>query len=191
MSIKIFEWFYQKNLSPNYTYFAILANKLAVPNNRSKLFELKKKMLATTSRRSNLSMIPTKSIDFFQPLPNIQFKTRTFLNKNFQNEEECEEIIFEDQDLCPDCHKLISLDTLSNDFEKMKKDLIWAQCPHCQKFINFKLGINVRYEGSNYENNYEKIGLHSPFYLKQILNEVMFKEFKFYLNLDKKCPPPT
>lgn len=184
MSIKIFELFYKIGKMTNYTSYAFLMRKLSHPD--SKNINVTQKKYSISSRRSNISMISVNSMTYYQPIPVQYYKRRSLLpsNNRFDDEEENEEIAFETEETCMECKGIINLVTLSFDFEKIRKELFWAQCPHCSNYIIPKLGVKIGKEETINDKNHFRVVLYSPHYLKQNFHLALFKEFSIYLDLE-------
>lgn len=216
MAIKLYDIFTSKNLLNNYTTFSNLVCKLSPKEsfNAEQFQNLpNKKRLTCSSRRSNINLIHVNSMFNIQLKPDYKFKRRTLipisqsntnelknLNLNFYEErigQDPEEILFETEDNCMECQRVITVDTMSLDFRNMKRESLWAQCPHCSNFIIPKLGVKIDYsknEGRNcdYDSysrneettfNYTKICLYSPYYLKENFKLAILKESGLKLDL--------
>jgi hypothetical protein len=213
MTIKLFDIFTSKNLLNNYTSFSNLVSKLSPKENYNieQLLNLpNKKRLTNSTRRSNVHLVHENSMFNIQVKSDYKLKKRTFTsvdnyfeeikNLNLNNYEEqpnreLEEILFETEDNCMECQKVIKVDTLSLDFQNMKRESLWAQCPHCHNFIIPKLGVKIENSKNednvydpdinmcNEEINYTKVCLYSPYYLKENFKLAILKESGLKLDL--------
>jgi hypothetical protein len=84
----------------------------------------------------------------------------------------------------------IDLNVLSRDFHNMRRDVLWATCPHCESCLLPKIGVRLgnelnRYHKLQYEtSSYEAIVLYSPFFLKYNYNNGLLKEFGNKLDVE-------
>jgi hypothetical protein len=89
-----------------------------------------------------------------------------------------------------ECMNDIDLNILSRDFHNMRRDVLWATCPHCESTLLPKIGVRLgnelnRYHKLQYEtSSYEAIVLYSPFFLKYNYNNGLLKEFGNKLDVE-------
>lgn len=215
MAIKLFEIFYKSGKMRSYAQFSLLINKLSSTKKDTKKHSImnffKDKKPSLTSRRSNLSIIAPGDIHYIEMSDTFIPKMRTIsnfgdkyqandtttskfeqtVNLDFNLIEPHEEIVFETEKLCMECQGVLNLEALSFDFERMRKELLWAVCPYCQNNIIPKLGVKIG------DKNPEDVILYSPYYLKTNYIPCLMKEFgtslktelfrKKYLNLFWNC----
>jgi hypothetical protein len=89
-----------------------------------------------------------------------------------------------------ECTKDIDINNLSRDFRNMRRDILWAVCPHCE--VNFlpKIGVHLGNELNKYNklqydtSSHESVVLYSPFYLKYNINNGLIREFGNTLEIE-------
>ena len=120
------------------------------------------------------------------------FRKRTLKSKYFKNIL-TEKILFYAFDACMgmDCQNEINLLTVSQDYNDMARDLIWAKCPKCNEFMLPKLTIqfgkevningNMKYSTSKYDS----VVLFSPLSLKENYNNSLLKDYGTELDVEQ------
>ena len=90
---------------------------------------------------------------------------------------------------CPECTKNIDIKMISKDYKKMKKELLWAQCPLCFNYIKPQISVilgNEIFPGGNFSlTKKEFFTLYSPYELKNNIKYIIDKEQFHLLNIDK------
>ena len=116
------------------------------------------------------------------------FQRRTFKSEN----ETCilgDHIHFIYFQECPECTKKIDIKMISKDYKKMKKELLWAQCPLCFNYIKPQISVilgNEIFPGNNFSLvKKEFFTLYSPYELKNNIKYIIDKEQFHLLNIDK------
>ncbi len=118
----------------------------------------------------------------------INLQRRTFRDeteKNILGDYVC----FNTSQLCPECLKIIDIETISMDHKNMKKDALWAKCPYCNKYIlphfSVQLGSSLNAENSEESFKVTRFILHSPYELKVKLRETIYKDKCQFLEVEK------
>ena len=119
----------------------------------------------------------------------INFQRRTFKSENDLNILG-DTIQFENFQECQECLKKINLETICKDYKKMKKELLWAQCPLCLNYIKPQISVTI---GNNIFPNMKNFSLskkeiftlHSPYELKISIKNIIDNEQFGLLNIDK------
>jgi hypothetical protein len=89
-----------------------------------------------------------------------------------------------------ECMNDIDLNNISRDFHNMRRDVLWAVCPHCESNLLPKIGISLGNELNRYHklayptSTYEAIVLYSPFFLKYNYNNGLLREFGNKLDVE-------
>ena len=132
------------------------------------------------------------SLEVISDIKNIE--KNNFLRRTFRSEKETnilgDSITFNFIQECPDCNKLIDVENISNEYKKMRKDLLWAKCPFCLNYIKPQITVNF---GSSISSKYLKLpcskveifNLDSPYELKNGIKEIIDKEELHLLDIDK------
>ena len=121
----------------------------------------------------------------------IYFQRRTFKSENEINILG-DNIHFVYLQECPECGRKIDIKIISKDYKKMKKDLLWAQCPLCLNYIKPQISVilgNDTFPGKKINNlslsKKEFFTLYSPYELKNHIKYIIDKDQFHLLNIDK------
>ena len=111
-----------------------------------------------------------------------------------------DKVIFYLKQPCPECYKDIDIIEVSLNFRNMVKEIFWAKCPLCGKYIIPKIDVLLGNEINVMKNDYDesinsskftKFVLHSPYELKNNIKNIINKEgFSIFLleNIKEKYP---
>ena len=111
-----------------------------------------------------------------------QFSKRTI--KSFpESEVISDRITFYRYTTCIECQNKIDLFKTSIDFANMKKDVMWAMCPHCGTFLLPKIAVKTGIEfASDFDSMWtlnsstattDEVVLHSPFDMKNNVKDIV------------------
>ena len=119
----------------------------------------------------------------------INFQKRTFKSDNELNILG-DMIHFENVQECPECSKKINIETIGKDYKKMKKELLWAQCPLCLNYIKPQISVTIGNDIFPGMKNFslskkELFTLCSPYELKINIKNIIDTEQFGLLNIDK------
>ena len=117
------------------------------------------------------------------------FQRRTFKSTNDINIIG-DNIYFDFFQECPECSRIINIKNICKNYKKMRKELLWAQCPLC--FSNIKPQISVTLGNDIFPGtkNFslqkkEYFTLYSPYELKNSIKKVINLEKFSLLNIDE------
>ena len=117
-------------------------------------------------------------------------RKRTFKNKYNSNVLN-EEVTFYAFDTCINCQREINLETLSQNYKEMIRDILWAKCPFCSTYIlpkiSIRFGNEMNKQGKLNQNTsiFDCVILFSPQYLKLNYNNSLIKEYGTKLDIDE------
>ena len=119
----------------------------------------------------------------------INFQRRTFKSENDLNILS-DTIHFDNYQECQECSKKINLETICKDYKKMKKELLWAQCPLCLNYIKPQISVTIGNDIFPNMKNFslskkELFILYSPYELKNSIKNIIDNEQFRLLNVDK------
>ena len=119
----------------------------------------------------------------------INFQKRTFKSENDINILG-DNIHFDNFQECQECSKIINIETICKDYKKMKRDLLWAQCPLCLNYIKPQIAVTIGEEIFPGMKNFslskkEFFTLYSPYELKNSIKNIIENEQFELLNIDK------
>ena len=189
MILKLYSLLVNKKLNPSFK-----VHNMVMKIMDAKLAEEKQKEGKTPegiSMEGNFSENLRKVLEKEDKIPvsKTNFSKRTFRSKYFSNIL-TENIQFFAFDACYMCQKDINLETYSNDFKSMKRDLNWVVCPGCGESIlpklTVKFGEEINKTGDMKKNTciVENIVLFSPYILKNNYN-TFFKKNEMKLDVEK------
>ena len=120
------------------------------------------------------------------------FRKRTFKSKYYKNIFS-EDILFFAFDTCIFCENqtVINLETASNDFINMKRELMWMECPVCKNpflpKISLQFGKEINKIGKMKYNTskIDSIVLFSPYFLKSNYNNSLLKDFGIHVDVEE------
>ena len=123
---------------------------------------------------------------------NNNFRKRTLKSKYCKNIL-TEDILFYAFDTCMgmDCQNEINLFTISQNYQDMARDLIWAKCPKCNEYmlpkLTVKFGKDININGSmKYTTSkYDSVVLFSPLSLKENYNNSLLKDYGTKLDVEE------
>lgn len=141
------------------------------------------------SMKSNSEGFITDELFLGKKEEKINFQRRTFKSENDLNILG-DTIHFDNFQECQECSKIINLETVCKDYKKMKKELLWAQCPLCLNYIkpqiSVTIGNNIFPNTKNFSlSKQELFILYSPYELKNTINNIIDNEQFRLLNVDK------
>jgi hypothetical protein len=127
--------------------------------------------------------------DFNKEYNTGKFRKRTFKNKNDVNILG-DSVVFYTWDNCIECQTNINLEKLSRDFQKMRQDILWANCPNCGTGLIPKISVRFGKELNTYDklkfdtSSWEGGVLFSPLHLKLNYNAGLLNEFGIKLDIE-------
>ena len=117
-----------------------------------------------------------------------------FQRRTFKSEDEInilgDNIHFDYIQECPECSGKIDIKNISLDYKKMKKELLWAQCPLCFNSIKPQLAVIIGNDIFHGKKNFSLIkkeffSLYSPYELKNNIKYIVDKEQFRLMDIDK------
>lgn len=182
MIIELYEKLISYRLNPSAYIYSIV----------SKIMD--KKKIKISDKRIPLDIEPkaqnlSTNIKTVLNSKNQKFRARTLKNK-YESYAVSGEVKFYAFENCIECSENLNLEKLCKDFDKMKKDVCWAKCPHCENYIlpkmNIKLGLEINENCKPKYNTsiFDSVVLYSPFNLKNGLTEGIIKQMKKFLDVD-------
>lgn len=182
MIIELYEKLISYRLNPSAYIYSIV----------SKIMD--KKKIKITDKRLSLDIDPNAqnlkpNMDMIINCKSQKFRARTLKNK-YESYVISDEVKFYAYENCIECSENLNLEKLCKDFDKMKKDVCWALCPHCERYIlpkmNIKLGLEINENCTSKYNTstFDSVVLYSPFTLKNGLLEGIIKQMKKFLDVD-------
>ena len=167
-------------------YYKILEYKLT-PN--SFIYSIVGKNIK--DEKNEIIINDNNNFDSLKKTEKNNFQRRTFKSENEINILG-DNIHFNYYQECPECYKEIDIKIISKDYKKMKKDLLWAQCPLCLNYIKPQISVilgNNIFPGNKSINlpftKKEFFTLYSPYELKNHIKYIIDKEQFHILNIDK------
>ena len=120
------------------------------------------------------------------------FRKRTFKSKYYKNIFS-EDILFFAFDTCIICENqtVINLETASQDFAHMKRELMWMECPECKNpilpKITLQFGKEINKVGKMKFNtsNIDSVVLFSPYFLKNNYNNSLLRDFGIHVDVEE------
>lgn len=133
-----------------------------------------------------------EQFDFNKEYNTGLFRKRTFKNK-YDTNILSDNVVFYTWDNCIECQTNLNLEKLSRDFQKMRQDILWANCPKCQNGgnglipkISVKFGKELNsFDKLKFDTSSGEGGvLYSPLHLKLNYNAGLLNEFGIKLDIE-------
>ena len=170
--IKLYERLLYYKITPNTFIYSIIGKII------DKGKKTEKKEETETEENKNFNEIERYLSFIKKNKLNTELQKRTFRDETEINILS-DIVTFKTTQLCPECGKIIDIETISLNYKNMKKDSLWAECPSCHKSILPRLTVILGNDinlGKNEENiKVTKFILHSPYELKVNLKETIDK----------------
>ena len=162
-------------------YYKLLEYKL-VPN--SFIYSIVGKNVKNEKGKKNMTYMS----DIYKDEKN-NFQRRTFKSEN----DLCifgDNIYFDYIQECPECGRKIDIKNISKDYKRMKRELLWAQCPLCLNQIKPQMSVILGNDIFPGKINFglkkkEFFSLHSPYELKNNIKYIVEKEQFHLMDIDK------
>lgn len=178
MILKLYERLIYYRLNPS---FSICTNVMKLIN--------EKKVLSSMGVNNIFKYL--QQFNFNEVFDESKFRSRGLKNKyDYNILHDC--VKFYTLDLCIDCENELEIDKFSSDFQKMGREVLWLVCPNpkCRNALLPKIGVKFGAEINSFElmkyntSSYDRFVLHSPFHLKNNINNGLLNEFGLRLNID-------
>ena len=186
--MKLYERLLSYKITPNSTIYSLVGK--IIDKQKKKPSQNKDENDNNKNYNDIEKILMTSSISS-KDKSDINLQRRTFRDeteKNILGDYVC----FNTSQLCPECLKIIDIETISMDHKNMKKDALWAKCPYCNKYIlphfSVQLGSSLNAENSEESFKVTRFILHSPYELKVKLRETIYKDKCQFLEVEKFYP---
>ena len=183
--LKLYERLLSYKITPNSSIYTMVGK--IIDSQKAKTKQNKEELEKNKNYNDIEKILMTSSISSKDKLE-INLQRRTFRDST-EKKILGDLVCFNKSQSCPECLKLIDIETLSLDHKNMRKDSLWAKCPSCNKYIlpqfSVKLGNDMNLENNEDSVKITRFVLHSPYELKVKLKETICKDGCQFLEIEK------
>ena len=182
--IKLYEKLISYRINPSQYIYSIVSK--IMDKKKIKITD-KKVMLDIEEKKANDQK--TNNNEMILAYRRKNFRSRTLKN-NIEFNIVTNEVKFFACITCPNCNNIVNLESLCKDFDKMKKDIFWIDCPICEQGLlpqlEIKIGLELNLnDSSSFDTSkFDSITLQSPFTLKNKIVEEIIQQSNKFLDVD-------